>query len=281
MWAKFAPRAILGCILAAGASLDAAQLLDTRILLASTSYIGLGVMDLSEDAVREIGLIEPHGIEVTSVLDGSPAHNAGLSDGDIVLTYRGEKVQGYEHFARLVRETPAGRKVDLGIVRAGERMSLEVEIGRREAEVSVRQAIDEARLRIERAKRNFDDVKIDLNLDLSFPQLRFSRRNKRLGAELEDLGGQLAEHFGLDRGVLVRQVGEGSVADESGLRAGDVIVAVDGNAMRTAIRCERALSLADGVVPVEIIRDRARLTLEIDFGPRPDSGVVRPASDRE
>ena len=281
MWTKFAPGAILGCILAASPSLHAAQLLDTRILLASTSYIGLGVMDLSEDAVREIGLIEPHGIEVTSVLEGSPAADAGLSDGDIVLTYRGEQVQGYEHFARLVRETPSGRKVDLGVVRDGERMNVEVEIGRREAEVSVRQALDAARLRIERAKREVDDVKVDLRLDLSFPQLRISRRNKRLGAELEDLGGQLAGHFGVDGGVLVRHVGEGSPAEESGLRAGDVIVAVDGRAMRTAIRCERSLSQAEGVVPVEIMRDRARVTLEIDLGPRPDSGVARPNPGRE
>ena len=272
---RFVPGAILGCILAAGAPLQAAPLFDTKILLASTSYIGLGVMDLGEDVVREIGLIEPHGIEVTSVLEGSPADTAGLSVADIVLTYRGEKVQGYEHFARLVRETPAGRKVDLGIVRDGERMTLEVEIGRRAARVSVKQALDEARLRIERAKRDLDDVKIDLNLDLSFPQLRFSRRNKRLGAELEDLGGQLAKHFGVESGVLVRQVGEGSPADESGLRAGDVIVAVDGKAMRTTIRCERSLSVVEGVVAVEIMRNRARVTLEIDLGPRPDSGMAR------
>lgn len=272
---RFVPGAILGCILAAGAPLQAAPLFDTKILLASTSYIGLGVMDLGEDVVREIGLIEPHGIEVTSVLEGSPADNAGLSVADIVLTYRGEKVQGYEHFARLVRETPAGRKVDLGIVRDGERMTLEVEIGRRAARASVKQALDEARLRIERAKRDLDDVKIDLNLDLSFPQLRFSRRNKRLGAELEDLGGQLAKHFGVESGVLVRQVGEGSPADESGLRAGDVIVAVDGKAMRTTIRCERSLSVVEGVVAVEIMRNRARVTLEIDLGPRPDSGMAR------
>ena len=272
---RIVPGAILGCILAAGAPLQAAPLFDTKILLGSTSYIGLGVMDLGEDVVREIGLIEPHGIEVTSVLEGSPADEAGLSVADIVLTYRGEKVQGYEHFARLVRETPAGRKVDLGIVRDGARLTLEVEIGRRAAEVSVKQAIDEARLRIERAKRDLDDVKIDLNLDLSFPQLRFSRRNKRLGAELEDLGGQLARHFGVESGVLVRQVGEGSPADESGLRAGDVIVAVDGKAMRTTVRCERSLSVVEGVVAVEIMRNRARVTLEIDLGARPDSGMAR------
>ena len=270
MWAKFVPGAILGCILAAGVPLKAAPLFDARILLASTSYIGIGLMDLSEDAVREIGLIEPHGIEITSVLEGSPAEDAGLSDGDIVLTYRGERVQGYEHFARLVRETPAGRRVDLGLVRDGERMTLEVEIGRREAEASVRQAIDQARLRIERAKRGLDDLRPDLNLGLSFPQLRVARRNKRLGAELEDLSGQLAKHFGVDRGVLVREVDEGSPAEESGLRAGDVIMAVDGKAMRTAIRCERSLSLVEGSVPVKIMRDRAPLTLEIDLGPRPD-----------
>ena len=120
MWTRFTSGTVLGCILAMGALLQASPLSDARILLAPTSYIGLGVMDLGEDAVRKIGLIDPHGIEISSVVDGSPADDAGLCGGDVVLTYRGETVQGYEHFARLVRETPAGRKVDLGIVRDGE-----------------------------------------------------------------------------------------------------------------------------------------------------------------
>ncbi len=279
MWTNLTVGVVLGCTLPAGASLQASPLLDTGMLLAPASYIGLGVMDLNEDAVRDLGLIEPHGIEITSVVDGSPAGDAGLRRGDIVLTYRGDTVQGYEHFARLVRETPAGRTVELGIVRDGERMRLDVEIGRREVEVSMSQAIDEVRQRIERARRSVGDAQAHWGLDFSFPQVHVSSRSRRLGVALEDLSGQLAQYFGVERGVLVREVREGSPAEESGLRAGDVIVTVEGKAVRTAVHCGRHLSETEGAVLVEVMRDRARVTLEIDLRPASRPVAIRPGPD--
>ena len=49
-------------------------------------------------------------IAVNSVFPNSPAEKGGLQPGDIVLTFREDRVLGYAHFARLVRETPAGRR---------------------------------------------------------------------------------------------------------------------------------------------------------------------------
>ena len=140
----------------------------------------------------------------------------------------------------------------------------------------MRQALDEVRQRLERVKRDTGDVRIDLGLGLGFPRVHISSRNRRLGAELEDLSGQLAKYFGVEQGVLVRQVGEGSVGDESGLRAGDVIVRVDGEAVRTASHCERSLAQIEGVASVDVMRNRAQVTLQIDLESRSDSVADRP-----
>lgn len=239
-----------------------------RIVLAPASYMGVGVIELSDEAAREIGLVEPHGIELSSVAEDSPAEEAGLRKGDIVLSYRGERVIGYQHFARLVSETPAGRKVELGVVRDGQRRTVEVEIGSRGPAKAVRQTLEATKQHLDAMKERFEGMRADAGThvpDFNFPRMRTNFRSRRLGAELENLDGQLAEFFGVDSGVLVREVLEGSAAEEAGLRAGDVIVAIGGRDVGSADQIWRPLARTDSEpVTLEIVRDRERTSLQFD-----------------
>lgn len=258
-------------------------------------YIGLGLLDLSDDAARDLGLVDPHGVEVASVSSGSPAAEAGLKEGDIVLTYRGERVQGYLHLARLVRETPAGRAVELGTVRDGERRAVEVTIEERPENWSgrrviagVRERIDDAigrfgtaRVRVERrGSRDCDDCDDESSdtgflFDFDMPMVRVHTQNGRLGADLEKIDGQLAEYFGAEQGLLVRSVRRESPAEEAGLLAGDVILAVDGKEASGFGALGRAFARSDGgAVTLEILRDREELDLTVDLRPpsRSDEG---------
>ena len=261
----------LSCALLSAAPVSAAPHFDARILFASASYIGIGVMDVSDETARQIGLVDPHGIEISSVAVGSPGEEAGLQRGDIVLTYRGERVNGYEHFARLVKETPPGRNVELGLLRDGQRQTVEVEIGRREASESVRHTLDAARAQLGTVKEHLDSVKAvhgTLMFDLNIPRVRMNVRNQRIGIELEKLDGQLAEYFGVERGLLVRSVNDGSPAESAGIRAGDVIVSVDGKAVSEADDMRHALaSAATSPVTVGIFRDRERTSVRLDARP--------------
>ena len=259
---------VIVALLASGISVAEAQRIEARVRLAPTSYLGVGVMDLGEEAGREIGLVDPHGIEVTSVRSGSPAEKAGLRRGDYVLTYRNERVEGQEQFARLVRETPVGRVVELGTVRDGRRSALSVEIGQRETRIETRRVMEAAEEGMDRIGRELSGL--TFRLGDSMPRVRIASSNRRLGVELEDIEGQLAEYFGVERGVLVTQVREGSPADEAGLRAGDVIVGVDGRESRRSRDIDRLLE--DGSrepVSIEIVRDRSKVDLEIPERPSP------------
>lgn len=261
----------LSCALLGTLPVGAAPHIGARMLYASASYIGIGVMDVSDEAARQIGLVDPHGIEISSVADGSPGEEAGLQRGDIVLTYRDERVNGYEHFARLVRETPPGRTVELGLVRDSQRRTVEVEIGRREASESVRQTLDAVREHLGSVKEHLGSVKADhgdLVFDLNIPRVRMNIRNQRIGIELEKLEGQLAKYFGVERGLLVRSVGNGSIAEASGIRAGDVIVAVDGEEVSETDDLRDALASARSEpVTLEISRDRERASVQVDARP--------------
>ena len=107
--------------------------------------------------------------------------------------------------------------------------------------------------------------------------MRIASRNRWLGVEMEDLEGQLAAYFGVERGVLVTHVREGSPAAEAGLRAGDVIVGIDGRATRRAGDIGRLLDDESGnAVSIEIVRDRTKTSLQIPG--RPSSARARPVA---
>lgn len=268
----------LVALLVFGIPVARAQRIEARVQLSPTSYLGVGVMDLAEEAGRDIGLVDPHGIEITSVQSGSPAEKAGLESGDIVLTFRGERVEGQEQFARLVRETPAGRVVELGIVRDGRRSAASVEIGRRETRIATRRVLEATEEGLERMKRDFGDFGgLSFRLEGGVPRIRIASRNRWLGVELDDVDGQLAEYFGVERGVLVTHVREGSPADEAGLRAGDVIVGIDGREARRAGDIGRLLDDEAGeAVSIEIVRDRTKTSLQVPG--RPGAPRARPVA---
>lgn len=283
---------IICAALACAAPVGAAPSVHGHFAFAPASYIGIGVMDINDETAREIGLVEAHGIEISSVTADSPAERAGLREGDFILTYRGERVHGYQHFARLVRETPAGRAVELGVVRDGQRTTLTVEVGERETLSATKETIEVVKQHLESVKDKVDSVRLgveagghpwpsEFRWDFDVPQVRMIARNRRLGTDLEGLNGQLAEFFGVERGVLVRHVRSGSIAEMADLRAGDVIVSVDGEPVdRPAEVGKLAVAADDRLVDVEIVRDRGRRTLRFDVAseaaPHPANAVSDP-----
>ncbi len=280
---------ILVCTLvAAGVSAEQASPQPGAWMHPPASYIGLGIVEAGEQAARKIGLVEPHGVEISSVAEGSPAEAAGLRVGDVVLAYHGEPVRGIEHFARLVRETPVGRKVSLNIASDGRRSTVQVKIGLRQARSlrldldamrehldSVRERMGFVRGRLGALQHEFEGAWTDdglrtLHLFPALPHVHMVHRDRLLGVRLEGVEGQLAQYFGVDRGVLVRSVADGSPAAQAGLRAGDVIVSAQGRAVAEGGEVGRALRRsASGRVELAVMRDRQEHILELEAPPRP------------
>lgn len=97
------------------------------------SYLGIGVQELEPEHAKKLKIAEPHGVEVTHVGDESPAAKAGMREGDVVLEFNGQRVEGVEQFVRLVRETPPGRTVKLLIDRDGKTQSVAAVVGDRKS----------------------------------------------------------------------------------------------------------------------------------------------------
>jgi serine protease Do len=102
-----------------------------------------------------------------------------------------------------------------------------------------------------------------------------------LGIVFQPLDPELSEAFGVDRehGAVVAEVTPGSPADEGGMRRGDVIVAVDGEELRSGRRLPAIVAgLAPGTtVEVTVIREGDARELEIEIGEMPEalSGSAR------
>jgi serine protease Do len=216
-------------------------------------YLGVRLADIDSDRAKALHLNEERGVEVVKVEPGSPAEAAGLKAGDVLLSYNGEVILGAQQLGRLVSETPKGRKVKIQFWREGKTETTAAVVAE------------------SRAPGAFP---ADLNIQM--PEVRFAIpeiptpmvvwKSPALGIECESLDSQLAEYFGVKRGVLVRSVEKGSAGDKAGLRAGDVLTAVNDRPVTSAhdvVSCVRTQRRAGKPIAVALVREHKELTLNV------------------
>ena len=92
----------------------------------STPYIGVTVSDVGQQ-FQNYGL--PQGAAVQSVVEGSPAEEAGLQANDIITHINGEEITGYAQLSQHIREAGVGGRLKLTVFRQGETLELTVTIG--------------------------------------------------------------------------------------------------------------------------------------------------------
>jgi serine protease Do len=213
-------------------------------------FLGVGIQETAE------------GVEVTRIAPDSPAEKAGIKTGDVVTQYNGQRVEGMDQFSRMVRETPAGHEVKIGIIRNGSPQTIAVKIVARPA-----------------ISGQLIPAPVQNPFELRFPDMPQSRmtwHSTILGIEAEALDGQLAEFFGVKEGVLVRIVTKGSSADKAGIKAGDVIVRVDDAKVATPADISAHLRTLRGrPVSVVVVRDRKEINVMLSAIGRPDRSVGR------
>jgi membrane-associated protease RseP (regulator of RpoE activity) len=254
------------------------------------SWLGVQIADVDADRAREIGMREEAGAEIQAVTPDSPAEEAGLEKGDVILDYQGTRIEGVAQLTRLVRETPAGRTATLKVFRDGSTRTFQVKVGER----GDREAPDADRhIQIFRGDGDGEgrwiqipdvpDVQEIPNFDMEMfgdsdmpglLSLHGVRGRPRLGAVVDDVGPQLAEFFGLKQegGVLVKSVKKGSPGDNAGLKAGDVIVRVDDESVEDISDLSLALSTRrDKEVRLTVVRDRREQTITVPPAPASES----------
>ena len=231
-----------------------------RALTGSRSYLGVNVAEVDGNRARELKLKEERGVEIKRVEPDSPAEKAGLKESDVVLEYNGQRVEGGDSLARMVRETPVGRTAKLLISRDGNAQTVTATVGRRKD--------DGAFARGFRFNVPMPPMPPMPSIDMPHPVM--TMRTPRIGLETESLSGQLADFFGVKEGVLVRSVDRDSPAEKAGLKAGDVILKVDGRSVSRPrdVSEELRSSWDKKTVPMVVVRNKKEMTLNLDLPER-------------
>ena len=92
-------------------------------------WIGVSLQPLSPELAQSLGLDGTQGAVVGSTIAGSPAAQAGLQQGDVILSYNKVPVEDYRHVQRLVAETGVGKTVTLEVMRKKQKVQVSLTIG--------------------------------------------------------------------------------------------------------------------------------------------------------
>jgi len=270
------------------------------------SYLGVYLEEVTAERVKELGLSEERGAIISKVVEGSPAEKAGLKENDVVVSFNDRRIDSVREMQRLLNETPVGRNVKLEVIRGGSRQTItaalskraqsfaygfggpewngqawaQTEEGRKQWEESRKQWEATRKKWEEQMREHQDEFKNmpnfgNFNFDAPGGFTFFS--GLRLGISAESLTTQLAEYFGVKdgRGVLVASVNDNSAAARAGLKAGDVIVAVDDQQVDSINTLVKALADKEGTVNLKVIRNRAEQNVTVTLEKRATPPAVR------
>jgi serine protease Do len=240
-----------------------------QVITSNRPYLGIGVRDVDSEVAKKLNLKETRGVEITNVEENSPAAKAGIKEGDVVLEYNGQPVEGGEQLSRFVRETPVGRSVKIGVWRSGSLQTISATI----EPSKTRQMIianGGPPFAITTPEIHMPEMRFD-----NFPGIVTAFQSPRIGVITEPLANQeqFAEFLGVKEGALVKQVTKNSPAEKAGIKAGDVIVKVEDTSVNASGDITRALRehRAKKTVTLTIVRAKKEMpitvTLETPAGP--------------
>jgi membrane-associated protease RseP (regulator of RpoE activity) len=239
----------------------------------SGGYLGVEAVDITPERLGALKLKEEKGVEVTMVDQDAPASKAGIKEHDVILTFNGTSVESKSQLHRIVRETPAGRVVTLGISRDGQPMTIKVQLADNTKEWTTDRSFN---FQIP----NIPKIPPIPNLpDFDIPNIGvvYVHSSMRSGLMVENLTPQLRDFFGAKNGngILVRSVEKGSRAEKAGVHAGDVIVRVGDQPVHDTSDFTHALhGHGSGSVGLSVIRDKREQTLTLTLPEQKDSGAV-------
>lgn len=236
--------------------------------VAGGGFLGVYGEDISRENMGRYHLNEPRGVGITQVMQDSPAAKAGLKKDDVILRIDGENVTSLRKLNRLVSEIAPDHNVRITISRNGSEQEISATIGKRSDLTTARDLFKE-----QPRVWKWEGPMVTPDKIPNFPNFKDNGdlaivlgNSRRIGVSTMELSKQLADYFGIadGRGVLVTSVSEDGPAAKSGVKAGDVITAVDGEAVDSPGDIARLINRKkDGDVTLTVIRNKSRQTIRV------------------
>jgi len=233
-----------------------------------SSYLGVDIADVSPERLGELKLKEEHGAEVTMVDQDAPAGKAGLREHDVIVSLNGTAVESTAQLRRMIKETPPGRVVSLGVSRDGQPMTIKVQLADRRKSMAWEPHMPQMP----------EIPQIPTMPDFDMPvSVVVVHQSARSGLMVENITPQLGDFFGVKdgKGVLVRAVEKGSRGEKAGFRAGDVVVKVNNQPVHDTSDFTHALRSSSGsATAVTVMREKREQNLTLTLPAKKDSGSL-------
>ncbi|CAG0944144.1 serine protease Do [Anaerolineae bacterium] len=171
----------------------------------SRGWLGVQIQDVTRELAESFGMKKPQGALVSKVLPKSPAEAAGVQVGDIITEYNKQEIISSSTLPPLVGVTKIGDSASLKLIRQGQNKEVQVKIG----------------------SLPDDDEPV---VAAQEPE---GKEVNRLGLSVSSLTSEQREQLEVKQnGVLVRDVKQGGVASDAGIRRGDVILRIQDQAIK-------------------------------------------------
>ncbi len=186
--------------------------------------LGIYIQELTKDLAGSFGIDQHAGILVSQVMDDSPAEKAGLQQGDVILKLNGERITSVASFRNKIAMTRPETKVDLLVLRNGNKKKIKATIGTMETD------------------ENGHPVQ--------------SGELSELGMNLQKLTSDIAEQLGYEgmHGVLVAEVKPGSIAARAGIQRGNLIEEVNRKEVTTPEQVTKIIKQSDKKTVLLLVR---------------------------
>ncbi len=176
-------------------------------------WLGVGIQPMTPELAKKFGVTESDGVLVNEVFEKDPAASAGIKPGDIITNIDGIPVDSPNKLSRLIGALTPGATAHIEVIRDRNRLILNIPL-------------------IERR---------DAVITTAIPQTKVA---VKLGLDVQDLTPGLADTFNLreSKGALIAKVEAHSLAQDEGLREGDLIKEVNRTEVASALEFHSAIS---------------------------------------
>jgi len=193
----------------------------------SRGWLGVIIQDIDRSLAESFGLDRPAGALIAQVTDGSPAADAGLIVGDVILSFGGNDVSQSSDLPPLVGNTPVGELTSMELIRNKERMTLEV---------IVRELVE----------------------DRGDPGDPTDNDQQLLGLTTIPLNAEQKAVLEVDNGLLVGEVVENGPAALAGVAKGDVLISFDQVSVTSNMQLRKLVEAAEKGKSVAVLIHRKK-----------------------
>ena len=194
-----------------------ADLIDYREV--QRAFLGVSIREIDSKFAEEKGFKELRGVYVSEVNEGSAAKDAGIANGDVILSVNNAVVNSTSELLEQVSHYRPGEKVTVVVSRDGAEKTFNVTLRNRDGNTSL----------VKSEEKDIEPL---------------------LGAKMQVASAELLRKLGIDHGVQVTELGDGLLRN-AGIREGYVITEIDKNPIRNMADLQKILSNKNGGVLLE------------------------------